>query len=546
VDLFFRQFARWREVVRQTSLSQCLETALTETHYEDLLLAGERGVESAANVRRLLDLARQFDPYQRQGLYRFLRFVQAQEDEDLDLQPASSLTENAVKLLSIHRSKGQEFPIVALAGLGTKFNEQDLHGPVLLHETLGLCPKITPPGADQSYPGLTHWLARRVERRELRGEELRLFYVALTRARDALILVGTTNQKTDAAKWESESPAPISTNEVAGARSHLDWLQTWLPRATAREDWRSERHGENTLLRWQIYDENDACFNYSLPATPDAAERDESAPDDETTAVAVLKSKLAWPYAFETATTRAAKTSVSELRRRAADEVDAEARPMFLAERDRSPVAAARRVVQRAAGGDRPRSKLSATDIGTAHHKFLEHVSLAQPGSEATLTAEARRLERERVLSADEAAALDLVALAAFWTSETGKKICGQVEFVRRELPFTARFAPLELDEIARHEGGPGMADEFVVVQGVADLVVLRPKEIWLLDFKTDDVKAERLGEKVKFYEPQLKLYALALSRIYQRPVTRCWLHFLSCGEMMNVGVHALACRQTS
>ena len=537
VDLFLRQFSRWRELVRQTSLSQCLETALTETHYEDLLLAGDRGVERAANVRRLLDLARQFDPYQRQGLYRFLRFVQAQEDADLDLQPASPPTDNTVKLLSIHRSKGLEFPIVALAGLGTQFNEQDLNGPVLLHETSGLCPKITPPGADQSYPGLTHWWTRRAERRELRGEELRLFYVALTRARDALILVGTTHQKADAAKWESEPPAPISTNEVADARSHLDWLRSWLPRATAEEDWRGERHGENKLLRWQIHDEKDVCFNDLPAAAAETSDGADHAPDDEPAAIAALKSRLAWPYPCAGATTQAAKTSVSELRRRAADEAEAEAKPMF---------AAARRVFQRAAGGDRPRSKLSAADIGTAHHKFLQHVSLAQTGSEAALAAEARRLERERVLTADEAVALDLAALAAFWNSEPGRNICGQAGFVRRELPFTARFAPSELDEIVRRESGSGMADEFVVVQGVADLVVLRPQEIWLLDFKTDEVTPAEVDAKAKFHEPQLKLYARALARIYQRPVTECWLHFLACRKTVNVGVHALACRQTS
>ena len=79
------------------------------------------------------------------------------------------------------------------------------------------------------------------------------------------------------------------------------------------------------------------------------------------------------------------------------------------------------------------------------------------------------------------------------------------------------------------------MADEFVVVQGVADLIVLRPKEIWLLDFKTDEVAAAELEAKAKFYEPQLKLYALALARIYQRPVTQCWLHFLACRKTLNL-----------
>ena len=111
VSAFLALYSEWRSLVRQSSLSQCLETVLVETHYEEILLAGQRGVERVGNVRRLLDLARQFDPYQRQGLYRFLRFVQAQEDAELDLQPAPPPTADAVRLMSVHKSKGLEFPV---------------------------------------------------------------------------------------------------------------------------------------------------------------------------------------------------------------------------------------------------------------------------------------------------------------------------------------------------------------------------------------------------------------------------------------------------
>jgi len=241
-----------------------------------------------------------------------------------------------------------------------------------------------------------------------------------------------------------------------------------------------------------------------------------------------LKSKLAWQYPFVAATTRAAKTSVSELRRRAADETDEEARWMF------APVWW---FARRAAGADRPHPEVTAADIGTAHHRFLEHVSLSATRSETALAAEAQRLEREGRLTADEVAVLDVAALAAFWNSDVGLKIRGQSEFVRRELLFTARFAPSELDRIIHHQGESGMTDEFVVVQGIADLVVLLPEEIWLLDFKTDEVQPAEIGEKVKFYEPQLRVYALALERIYQRRVTGCWLHFLACGETTSVAV---------
>jgi ATP-dependent helicase/nuclease subunit A len=180
---------------------------------------------------------------------------------------------------------------------------------------------------------------------------------------------------------------------------------------------------------------------------------------------------------------------------------------------------------------------LNAAEAGTAHHKFLQHVALEKTGGRTALEVEARRLEREKILSAEECAVLDLDALANFWDSPLGGKIREQPpDSVKRELPFTARFSPEELDALAGSsrcddrtpQRGVPASNEFVVVQGVADLVVLLPKEIWLVDFKTDQVRADELPAKVKLYSPQLKFYASALAKIYSRPVANSWLHFLS------------------
>lgn len=144
-------------------------------------------------------------------------------------------------------------------------------------------------------------------------------------------------------------------------------------------------------------------------------------------------------------------------------------------------------------------------------------------------------MEQGNYLTMEEAGVLDLEALVDFWDSAAGKKIRAKAEFVQRELPFTASFAAEELDEIFGKERNGNMAGEFIVVQGVADLAVLMPKEIWLVDFKTDSVRAKDLAEKAKFYSPQLKLYARALEKIYGRPVTNCWLHFLDARETVVV-----------
>src|SRR5262249_28469637 len=159
-----------------------LELVLDETNYMDWLLAGPRGGQRIANVRRLLLLARQFDPLQRQGLQRFLRLVEAQRESDAGDEPAAVSTENAVRLMSIQKSNGLEFPVVVLAGLGSRFNLRDLSGHVILDEEYGLCPRVKSPDSARQYPSLPAWLAGKRQRQETLGEELRLLYVAMTRA----------------------------------------------------------------------------------------------------------------------------------------------------------------------------------------------------------------------------------------------------------------------------------------------------------------------------------------------------------------------------
>ena len=157
--------------------------------------------------------------------------------------------------------------------------------------------------------------------------------------------------------------------------------------------------------------------------------------------------------------------------------------------------------------------------------------SLDRLGSVRELEAEAERLRREGVLSGEEIAALDLAALADFWRSDAGRQILAQRAHVHREIPFTARLAPQELAQLNLLNDTTELGGEFLVVQGFVDLAVILAKEIWVADFKTDQTTREQLREKVEFYKPQLKLYGLALSRIYGRPITESWLHFFRLGK---------------
>jgi ATP-dependent helicase/nuclease subunit A len=533
VGAFLERFARWRRMVRQVSLSRCLESVLAETHYAAWLLTQPRGEQRHANVRRLVTLAQQFDQFQRQGLFRFLRFVEAQQLAATEPEVESVSAENAVRLMSIHQSKGLEFPVVVVADLAKPFNVSDLRAEIILDSVYGLCPQVKPPHTGRRYPSLPYWLARQLQHREMLGEELRLLYVAMTRARDRLILSTTLSEKKFSQLW-----APVhtvSSAAVSSARCYSDWLALWFSRnSPAREE--NQTQGLAAGLSWTLHDDTELAQVPSAPAEKAASD----SPFNADPAVwDQLKQRLAWQYPYPGATRQPAKTSVTTLRRQAA-EIEEETEDLRLATSSSPPLAQTGTSGESGfSGRPKPRRKtqgLSATDIGLAHHAFLQYVELDHVDTLENLRVESQRLLRLGALSKEEVAALDFQSLLAFWQSEIGRLLLSQAAHLRRELPFTLRLNCADMARLTDEPEDPAMAGEFVVLQGVADLVVIRPKEIWLLDFKTDHLAPGELEAKTKTYEPQLNLYAHALSQIYSRPVTRRWLYFLSSHTAVAMG----------
>jgi ATP-dependent helicase/nuclease subunit A len=532
VSQFLDRYRRWRDLARQHALSQCLEEVLVETHYDDWCRAQDRGAQRHANVLRLVEMARQYDPLQRQGLYRFLNFIEAQLEEELDAEPAPLAAENAVRLMTIHQSKGLEFPVVALAGLHTRFNEDDLRQDIILDPEAGFCPKVKPPATGRRYPSVAHWFAARRGRAELLAEELRLLYVALTRASDQLILTAVATHKNLDEKWP-EAAKQTPAHLFRSAHSFLDWIGPWLQTGAGTPDWAQSPEGSSNLLQWHLHsadaepelspeDAAGASIPASHPSTLDPR------PSPLSTAL-----RLQWQYPHRAATLEPGKTSVSILRRRAPIE-------------DEDALAAARFLP--ATGFERVRTggAMGAADIGKAHHLFLELASFSMLSGESALRAEAQRLTEAGLLSEAQADALDFPALAAFWNSETGLRLRSQEPRLHREHPFTARLDAADLQALGLPSPHGPLDGEFIVVQGVADLVAVLEHEIWVLDFKTDHPRANEWEAKVRQYTPQLQIYALALSRIYQRPATRLWLHFLRRHETVVIPPVATAGTQSS
>ncbi len=423
----------------------------------------------------------------------------------MDAEPASPTGIDAVRLSSIHQSKGLEFPVVVVADLGKTFNFQDLREPIILDERFGLCPQVRPPNLGGRYPSLPYWLAQRRQKRETLGEELRLLYVALTRACDLLLLGGSLTAKRLEERWNQSTGTKPSLRRLLSAQCGLDWLAAVLPGMIGAANWSAS--GQAPGFAWRVHSQevDPPCDTEASEVQTDVEPVNRPPTVDD---LRELERRIAWRYPFRAATVEPAKSSVSALRRRAAEERDDAA------------------VVWR----PRPTGRtLSGIEVGVAHHLLLERLALTGADDLAALRSEARRLATDGLLSVAQTEALDLEAIAAFWQSAVGTAIRGQeTGAVHRELPFTARFALEELAALrlldpCEVSDGSEPAAEWVIVQGVVDLAVIGEREIWVLDFKTD--RAGDPDELIALYGPQLQLYALALERIHARPVSRLWIH---------------------
>jgi ATP-dependent helicase/nuclease subunit A len=515
---FLNRFSRWRRLARMTSLSCVLETVLADTQYEAFLLTLPDGPDRVAHVRRFLDLARRYDPLQRQGLYRFLRFLDEQQTAQREIEPLPPRESDAVQLRSIHKSKGLEFPVVIVAGLGARFHNPDLRQPILLSRQWGPAPQVVDPVRARRYAGLLHHSTQQEEKRAALAEELRLLYVAITRARDTLLLVGSLNPTGKTLRQRLQLPFPLALTE---AKSFAEWIVLALD--LPLDD--PARQGSIPLpadplpahLRWYFH--SDA----PTPPTPDSPAIPTSLPKDlhpaPTEAAPSPTEMSAWPhpdsYPYAPATWLPAKTSASALRHAAETTQETTPAP-WLVDPSFHPA--------------RPtaRQRLTAAAIGTAHHRFLQHLDLTHTTTLAELQDQSELQVSRQWLTPDEQQSLDLPSLLAFWNSPLGSALRQHPHHVHRELPFTAAFTPRELPELTPQPHTTALpADDFIVVQGTVDLALILPDALWIVDFKTDRVPPDALPDRIAGHTPQLRLYATALQRIYQRPVTQVWLYFI-------------------
>ena len=501
---FLEELETFRGLAAALPSDRLLAELYSRTHLPELVQAMSGGELRLSNLRLLLGYASRYEQSGHGGLSGFLRFVDRLERKKADLAAAQSAGEggDAVRIMSIHRSKGLEFPLCVLAGCSRRFNKE--RGDVLLHPELGLGVRLPNEKTGVRYDVLPRQAAALELDRDEMSEELRVLYVAMTRAKQKLILLVSVKDvdRTLEKLGTRLRPEPkLPPYAVRSCASIADWLLLC-----------ALRHPSGGLLR----EKAGALPGLALPASepwliritrPALVEREpeeKAAPqpiDEEE--LRLLRERVYWQYPGEALTRVPSKVAASDLAERGLRrEHWAASRPAFLSK-----------------GG------LTPAERGTALHQFLQFSDWAKARIDPQ--SELAQLEAKRFLTPEQSSSVDLGRVRTFFSSELARRLFASPR-VLREYRFTAALPAGAVQ--------PGLSQKEasapVVLQGVVDCAFEEEGGLVVLDFKTDRVPD--LSALLSRYRSQLQLYRGALSACLGLPVRECVLYSFHLGQSIS------------
>ena len=504
-----------RQVARELSADKLLWYIYDRCRVQAIFGAMEDGTARQARLRALYDYIRRLVQGGRTSLFDCVRQVrQLLESGDAPAITAAGAA-GGVRLMSVHKSKGLEFPVVFLADLNRSFNRQDLDRPVLVHPQLGVGAERVEVERRLRYDTVSKTAMALTLEREAKAEELRILYVAMTRAQEKLIMVcSRKNPEKHLKELCALAELPAPPEAVAAVNCPGDWLLLALLstyQAGVFHDYTGVRpavlcDGPEglTMQLHRIGGEEDG--GSAMPAEEPEARAPDPQPDE---------AALAFRYSHRAATVTPSKVTATQLKGRAIDQEIAEG--TLPARRTAAPEKP--RFLQEKRG-------LTGAERGTAMHLAMQFLPLDTPAAPEAVTAFAERLTARRLLTPEQAAALDIPALARFLASSLAERIRTAPQ-VWREYRF-ALLTDAGIYDVAA-------AGEEILLQGVADCVFETTAGLTVVDFKTDRVTAAEASRRAEAYRPQLDAYAGALSRILEKPVTERILYFFACGEEISL-----------
>lgn len=475
--------ARYRAVAATMPSDAFVSFLYGKTGYADLVLAMEDGEGRLSNLHLLQRYAREYEASGYNGISGFVRFLDRLRQSDSDLQAAEAPAgeEHMVRIMSIHKSKGLEFPVCIVAGCGRNFITD--HSDVLLHPELGLGVKLRDPILPARFTTAAREAIRLETARNEASEELRVLYVAMTRAKEKLILVGSGSglQRALPKLAAQVTEQGISPYAVRSVRNAAHWLLLCALNHPDGAVLRQMAGAEETPVcregytPWKISLET--CKPEELPAEAAAAELPA---DPEPELLERLKQQVNYCYPYENQQGIPAKVSASKLTAGQAEEQwRSLPRPAWLGEKGLTPA-----------------------ERGIALHDYMQYADFRAAAEDAAK--ELMRLREKHYLTPEQAEAVDLARVRKFFSGSLGKRVLASQE-LQKERRFTAEIP-------ASMAGAVGAEDVSVILQGAVDCTFTENESLHIIDFKTD--KINTVSELWERYETQIRLYACAMEQV--------------------------------
>ena len=506
---FLEILSQLRGKARLESLTALLQSCFLLTRLDSVYGAMEGGKAKKENLQTFYQLAVDYEKGGLRTLDQFLEYLDTLRGSQV---AASGSSAGCVTIMSIHKSKGLEFPVVFLCGLSHRFNASDSREAVLCHKDLGLGLVVADNQNRLRYSAISKRAIAASIQAESVSEEMRVLYVAMTRARDRLVM--TCTMKNPEKKLTSLANRLWAGGEglvCMEADCHADWiLAAAMGRTEAGALHSAGGRPEKLLISdypWKI-----DLVQTEAPSENVSLVTEEAAPFPAES-VERLERGLHFHYDYLPATQAPSKQTVTGRKGRTRDEEVQEDTPAHAREQTwRQP--AFRGAVK------------SPTAYGNAIHSAMQFIHYDACTDEAGVAAELSRLVETGHLTAEQGSAIRPGTIANFFTTEIGKKLCSGTRYLR-EFKFSI------LDDGEKY--GDGLEGEQVLLQGVVDCALLEEDGITVLDFKTDRISEQTLPQAVRRYQTQLDTYAEALSRIYEMPVKEKYLYFFHLNRLVKL-----------
>lgn len=536
LQTFAKQLEGWREMARRQSIADLLWQIYEETAYLDYVVGLPSGRQRYANLIALVNRGEAYEASSFRGLYQFIRFIEKIQEKEKDLaQPFVHSVEDAVKLMTIHGSKGLEFPVVFLLDMNKQFNNQDLSGRFVLEESLGAGIQYVDEERVR-YDTLPYQVIRRLRLEKSLSEEMRKLYVALTRAEQKLYLVGSYKNKADAyKKWS----AALDEKELMLAEplryTPSGDLMKWVGMTLMRHPLMSEFFDKEVNPLKQIHHEAAFTIDWwsedriktlteNHQGVESVATVDETATETDLTGIFQM---LEYQYPLAKSTMTTSYQSVSEMKRLYNDPDDSQIAKLAWESTLEQSQRQQNRYVSETLTKPRfiQEQKMDGAAVGSATHTLLQLLPLTIQPTRAYLENKVKALVETHQLSAELAKKIPLKDLLWFFETDLGREILANPEKVKREQPFSmikdARDVYLDFDEVGAE----------LLVHGMIDGYIEYSDGIVLYDFKTDALKGNPAAFKAS-YQGQLRLYKEALEEALNKPVKQTFLIALSAQEI--------------